>query len=224
MTKLTQAQQLVLASACDHECGLAVRPDKLRGVQLAKMTTSLIDKGLAKEIKAKPGGPIWREDEQGRGFSLKILKAGRDVVSLSSANNVDTVVEGATPIAVHDVGMGQLVTGAIKVNGPKRSLIVGLMQRAEGATIQDLIAATGWLPHTTRAALSGLRKLGIAIERSPADRGRGSNYCSATSWMITRDNQDDNFRSLYFDDCRGATTKQVVSRSVCRGATIRRRL
>ena len=48
--------------------------------------------------------------------------------------------------------------------------------------------------------------------------------CSATSWMINRDNQDDNFRSLYFDDCRGATTKQVVSRSVCRGATIRPRL
>jgi hypothetical protein len=176
MTKLTQAQQLVLASARDHEFGLAVRPDKLRGVQLAKMTTNLIEKGLAKEIKAKPGAPIWREDEQGRGFSLKILKAGRDAVIFSSAGTVDTVAEGETPIAVHDVGRGQLVTGTIKVNGPKRSLIVGLMQRAQGATIQDLIVATGWLPHTTRAALSGLRKTGIAIERSPADLGRGSNY------------------------------------------------
>jgi hypothetical protein len=176
MTKLTQAQQLVLASARDHDCGLAVRPDKLRGVQLAKMTTSLIDKGLAKEIKAKPGAPIWREDEQGRGFSLKILKAGRDAVSLSSASSVETLVGGETPVAVHDVESGQHAIGTIPIIGPKRTLIVGLMQRAQGATIQDLIAATGWLPHTTRAALSGLRKEGIAIERSPADRGRGSNY------------------------------------------------
>ena len=175
MTKLTQAQQRVLASACDHECGLAVRPDKLRGVQLAKMTTSLIENGLAKEIKAKPGAPIWREEEQGRGFSLKILKAGRDAVSLSSAYTVDTI-DAATPTAVHDVGSGQLATGAIKVNGPKRSLIVGLMQRSQGATIHDLIAATGWLPHTTRAALSGLRKKGVAIERSQAEPSWVSTY------------------------------------------------
>jgi hypothetical protein len=38
------------------------------------------------------------------------------------------------------------------------------MQRTEGATLDDLITATGWLPHTTRVALTGLRKTGLAIE------------------------------------------------------------
>jgi hypothetical protein len=37
-----------------------------------------------------------------------------------------------------------------------------------------LIAATGWLAHTTRAALTGLRKRGytVAIDRSDDKRGR----------------------------------------------------
>jgi len=35
-----------------------------------------------------------------------------------------------------------------------------------GATLDALIKATGWLPHTTRAALTGLRKRGYSIERS----------------------------------------------------------
>ena len=34
------------------------------------------------------------------------------------------------------------------------------MQRKTGATLDDLVEATGWLPHTTRAALTGLRKKG----------------------------------------------------------------
>ena len=33
------------------------------------------------------------------------------------------------------------------------------------------MAATGWLPHTTRAALTGLRKRGYAIERSAGEGG-----------------------------------------------------
>ncbi len=33
------------------------------------------------------------------------------------------------------------------------------------------MAATGWLPHTTRAALTGLRKRGYAVNREVADGG-----------------------------------------------------
>ena len=38
-----------------------------------------------------------------------------------------------------------------------------------GASVPELIAATGWLPHTTRAALTGLRKAGHVVERSRRD-------------------------------------------------------
>jgi hypothetical protein len=60
--------------------------------------------------------------------------------------------------------------------GSKRALIVTLLQRAEGATLDDLIAATGWLLHTTRAALTGLRKTGLTIERSRPEQSAVSIY------------------------------------------------
>ena len=45
----------------------------------------------------------------------------------------------------------------------KSSSVLGMLQRAEGATITQLVAATGWLPHTTRAALTGLKKKGHQV-------------------------------------------------------------
>ena len=50
-------------------------------------------------------------------------------------------------------------------DGSKLALVIEHLQRAGGATIVDLTEATGWLPHTTRAALTGLRKRGYAVIR-----------------------------------------------------------
>ena len=54
----------------------------------------------------------------------------------------------------------------------KQALLVELLSRPEGASLDDLIGATGWLPHTTRAALTGLRQRGFAIERDTGEGGR----------------------------------------------------
>jgi hypothetical protein len=48
----------------------------------------------------------------------------------------------------------------------KQALIKDLLAREEGATLEEMMAATGWLPHTTRAALTGLRKKGFAIDKA----------------------------------------------------------
>ena len=47
----------------------------------------------------------------------------------------------------------------------KTAEVVSLLGRPDGATLAELIEATGWLPHTTRAALTGMRKKGPAVER-----------------------------------------------------------
>lgn len=51
----------------------------------------------------------------------------------------------------------------------KSATILTLLQREDGATLAELIEATSWLPHTTRAALTGLRKRGHTIERGSRD-------------------------------------------------------
>jgi hypothetical protein len=59
--------------------------------------------------------------------------------------------------------------------GSKQAKIIELMKRAKGATLDDMIEATDWLPHTTRAALTGLRKRGFTLERIK-DEAKGSVY------------------------------------------------
>jgi hypothetical protein len=66
--------------------------------------------------------------------------------------------------------------GHLKRAGTKVAAVIGLLSRAGGASIDDLIVATGWLPHTTRAALTGLRKRGCRIERRVGPDGKGSPY------------------------------------------------
>jgi DNA-binding IclR family transcriptional regulator len=53
----------------------------------------------------------------------------------------------------------------------KISTVLSLLQREGGAKLEDIVDATGWLPHTTRAALTGLRKKGHAITRTKSDAG-----------------------------------------------------
>ena len=50
--------------------------------------------------------------------------------------------------------------------GGKLSGVLDLVRRKGGASIADLQKATGWLPHSIRAALSGFRKQGVPITRS----------------------------------------------------------
>jgi hypothetical protein len=76
------------------------------------------------------------------------------------------------------------VAGAASSRRPtKQDRILALLSRDEGASIDVLMAATGWLPHTVRACLSGLRKKGHAIDRQK-DGDAGSVYRIVSSISI----------------------------------------
>ena len=51
----------------------------------------------------------------------------------------------------------------------KNSTILAMLQREGGTTLEEMVQATGWLPHTTRAALTGIRKKGHDVVRSKVD-------------------------------------------------------
>ena len=52
--------------------------------------------------------------------------------------------------------------------GTKQALLIEMLQRTSGATLAELAQATAWLPHTTRAALTGLRKRGATLTSDKA--------------------------------------------------------
>ena len=54
----------------------------------------------------------------------------------------------------------------------KTTMVLELLRRPEGATLDQLVAATGWLPHSARAALTGLRKKGHEVVGQKLDEER----------------------------------------------------
>jgi hypothetical protein len=50
--------------------------------------------------------------------------------------------------------------------GTKQALMIDLLKRPEGATVEQIAAATGWQHHTIRGAISGAlkKKLGLTVE------------------------------------------------------------
>jgi hypothetical protein len=54
---------------------------------------------------------------------------------------------------------------------PRKQHLLDMLGRENGASSAEMIAATGWLPHTLRAALSGLRKQGHYISRIKDEDG-----------------------------------------------------
>ncbi|HXN42198.1 MAG TPA: DUF3489 domain-containing protein, partial [Myxococcaceae bacterium] len=56
----------------------------------------------------------------------------------------------------------------------KQARVIGLLQRPEGATIDEIASAMGWQRHTVRGLISGAlkKKLGLDIVSEKTDRGR----------------------------------------------------
>ena len=55
------------------------------------------------------------------------------------------------------------------MKGTKTDRVIVLLKRKQGASLDELTKATGWLPHTVRAAISSLRKKGCVIDRALID-------------------------------------------------------
>jgi Protein of unknown function (DUF3489) len=72
------------------------------------------------------------------------------------------------PKSLEAHGDATATTATATKSASKANLVLNLLKRPEGATIPQLVVATGWLPHTTRAALTGLKKKGHAVTSSRA--------------------------------------------------------
>lgn len=63
----------------------------------------------------------------------------------------------------------------------KTAILRKLLSRKTGADLDALQSATGWQPHSVRAALSGLRKTGYSIDRTDYAKPGGSTVYRITS-------------------------------------------
>lgn len=160
MTKLNDTQCVLLAAAAARDNGsLVPLPESLAGAgtRVTKAITALTKAELAAEMEVTDANLVHRTDGDIR-FGLFITDAGRAAINIEP--------DGSGPVAAATPAPAPATSAPRQT---KAALVIELLRRKQGATLAEMVEATGWLPHTTRAALTGLKKKGHLIEKTKRD-------------------------------------------------------
>lgn len=172
-SKLTDTQLVLLSAAAQREDHRLVLPEKLKGGAAKAVVGKLIGLGLVAEIEVKPDPgavvPPWRHDEEtDRWFGLCITNAGLAAIGVECGNENGDEVCGQPPTVQSNE---KEAPPDLAPSASKRDLLLTLLRKEGGAELSALTQATGWLPHTVRAALTRLRQRGHAVERAKNEEG-----------------------------------------------------
>lgn len=175
MTQLSDTQALILSAAAQRPEHIALPlPESLRGGAAAKVVAAMIAKGLLQEVDAnlRRGEPVWRESGDGHGVTLIATDAGLAAIGIESD---DAPTEGPEP----DTPTEHTAAPKTRIprEGTKQATLIAMLRATDGATIEEIMAATGWQSHTVRGAMAGAlkRKLGLEVT-SERDEDRGRVY------------------------------------------------
>src|SRR5690625_3290934 len=150
MTKLSDTQAIILSAAAQREDRIALPlPESLRGGAAAKVVGAMLAKGFLEEVDAdtRKGEPLWRETGDGHGVTLIATDEGPAAIGI--------MPEDAPHGATDAPGAADSATTPKTRSGTKQAKLIEMLRVEGGATIDELVAATGWQPHTVRAAISG---------------------------------------------------------------------
>ena len=186
MTRLTDTQLVILNAAAQRTDGNALPlPGSLRGGAANRVVGSLLSRGFLAEhvtdsmTKADTAlNTFWRNDDEGHAVLLSITADGLAAIGVEDAPQPDSAPETAedAPTGTGSAEAPAEDAAAPKAprtrEGTKQAQLIALLR--EGATIDEMVAATGWQSHTVRGAMAGAlkKRLGLTITSEKEERGR----------------------------------------------------
>jgi hypothetical protein len=167
MIQLTDTQAVILSAACAREDGMVFPVTaKLKGGAVGNVCKSLLKLGLIEEIPATDRNTVWRHDEVRGPITLRATPLAFATLGITDAPDAENEEQPeAAPQPVR------------RRNGTKQEAVIEMLRAPEGATINEIVAATQWAGHTTRGFLSGALKKRLGLEvTSEKVEGRGRVY------------------------------------------------
>jgi Protein of unknown function (DUF3489) len=169
--KLSDSQLVILTTAAQRTDGsLLPFPQSLtaKGATLNRVVGTLCKRKLAEERRTINGAPEWRRDEK-HGLGLFITKRGLLALDITETEETRPVQAAASmprqrksaTIRPRERARKPTPTSAKRRAAPsqsKQDLLIQMLRRQSGVTIEDIIAKTGWQPHSVRGFFSGLVK------------------------------------------------------------------
>jgi hypothetical protein len=145
---------------------------------------ALLAKGFLQEVDAdiRKGEPVWRETGDGHGVTLVATDAGLAAIGIEAVD-VNTEPAGATdapteePVPDTPTEPEAAPKARTPRTGTKQAKLIEMLRSEGGATIDEIVEATGWQPHTVRGAFAGAlkKKLGLEVTSEKVE-GRGRVY------------------------------------------------
>jgi len=183
MTQLSDTQALILSAAAQRPDHIALPlPESLRGGAAAKVVGAMLAKGFLEEVDAdtRKGEPFWRETGDGHGVTLVATDAGLAAIGIEpdDANPAPTGADTAPGNApAQDTATEPAAAPKARTSreGTKQATLIAMLRAPDGATIEEIMATTGWQAHTVRGAMAGAlkKKLGLEVTSEKVeDRGR----------------------------------------------------
>lgn len=174
---LTPTQHAILAHAIEHHGGrIEWFPEHIKGGARQKVLD-----GLANRALITTDGSHWFVAAEGYD-ALGLPRPGAKTPNTGSFEaRLDQIIANAerAATAASDPDLEAAVTAAEAAwtqakddDAPRRTRahskqaqVIAMLRRAEGATIRQIMDATGWQPHTVRGTLAGAlkKKLGLTI-------------------------------------------------------------
>ena len=165
-TTLNLNQQAILERAVQDSTGKIVWfPEHIKGGARAKVL-----EGLFKRALITPDGDDW-----------VVAAEGYDALGLPRPGALPPTITLEDPELEADVAKAEASWQSPSQHKPvrtradsKQALVIGLLQRPEGATIAQIMEATGWQQHTCRGTLAGTlkKRLGLTINSSKETGGQ----------------------------------------------------
>jgi len=183
MTQLSDTQTLILRAVAQRPERIAMPlPESLRGGAAAKVIGAMLAKGFLQEVDAdlRKGEPMWRETGDGNGVTLVATDAGFAAIGIEP-EDANPAPAGATaapteePAPVEPSEPAAAPKARTPREGTKQATLIAMLRAPDGATIEEIMAATGWQSHTVRGAMAGAlkKKLGLEVTSEKVeDRGR----------------------------------------------------
>ena len=159
MSTPSDTQSLILSRAATRPGNLALPlPEGLVGAAAKMVVGKMIARGWLEEVEAnlRRGEPMWRETGDGHGTTLIATEVGLEAIGIEplaasavaglrkskpkpELTQTPDETDTAKPVAVRA--------------GTKQAQIIAMLQRPEGATVAEMVAATGWLAHYADARI-----------------------------------------------------------------------